>query len=416
MEARLGGEDRSQDARGAAAVALATAVALVAATALTLTAVWAPASEAKPRKGPEGAAFYKPPKRLPRLHGKPIWARRASGLVPLADARYTKLVLYASRSPRGKRIAVSGSVSVPRGKPPKGGWPLISYAHGTTGIADICAPSRIVAGGPDQPYTSYVDPELNAWLRAGYAVARSDYPGLGTPGRHPYLIGKSEGRGVLDIVKAARGLDSRIGRRFLIAGHSQGGHAALFAAGLAKSWVPRLALKGTVAYAPASHILEQASLLSALNTPSPLSALATMIVAGAATQSAQIHVPELLSDPALALYGQVDRVCLAQLSDPSSLGGIAPSMLLRPGADTAALFAELGRMNPAVRTSAPIMIAQGTADATVFEFLTAQLDQELRAEGDAVTYRTYPGVDHGSIVSAAAADALAFFGARLPAR
>ena len=183
-----------------------------------------------------------------------IWSRPAGGLVPLAKAASTKLVLYTSKTPQGKRVAVSGSVSVPKGKPPKGGWPVISYAHGTTGTADVCAPSRNRAGDPGEAYISYVDPEQNDWLKAGYAVVRTDYQGLGTPGPHPYLIGDAEGHSVLDMVRAARQLESRIGKRFLIAGHSQGGHAALFAAGEAKTYVPDLRLRGTVAYAPASHL------------------------------------------------------------------------------------------------------------------------------------------------------------------
>ena len=115
---------------------------------------------------------------------------------------------------------------------------------------------------------SYIYGDLNAWLRAGYAVMRTDYQGLGTPGKHPYLIGAAEGRSVLDIVTAARQLDPKIAKRYLISGHSQGGQAALFAAGLASSWQPKLRLRGTVAFAPASHILEQVSLLPALNSPS----------------------------------------------------------------------------------------------------------------------------------------------------
>src|SRR5829696_4409292 len=193
------------------------------------------AAEAKVPKGPPGLAFYEPPKPLPRQHGTLIWARKAGGRVPLENARYTKLVLYSSKTPQGKTIAVSGSVAVPKGKPPKGGWPVISWAHGTTGVADVCAPTRDFAGTPDPTGETYINGDLSAWLAAGYAVLRTDYQGLGTPGKHPYLIGKAEGRGVLDIVQVARELDPRIGKRYLIAGHSQGGHAALFAAGEAKS-------------------------------------------------------------------------------------------------------------------------------------------------------------------------------------
>ena len=138
---------------------------------------------------------------------------------------------------------------------------MVTWAHGTTGIADRCAPCR--AGMPG----SYDHPLLNRWLKAGYAVVRTDYEGLGTPGDHPYLIGDSEGRSVLDMVRAARKLDANIGKRVVIAGHSQGGHAALFAGSLARRWTPELTLRGTLAFAPVSHLGEQAALLRALTAP-----------------------------------------------------------------------------------------------------------------------------------------------------
>ena len=73
-------------------------------------------------------------------------------------------------------------------------------------------------------------PDFNQWLKAGYVVAQTDYQGLGTPGTHLYLIGHPEGAAVDNIVLAARQLNPSIGKRFAIAGHSQGGQAALFAA------------------------------------------------------------------------------------------------------------------------------------------------------------------------------------------
>jgi alpha-beta hydrolase superfamily lysophospholipase len=336
--------------------------------------------------------------------------------VPLANAASTKLVLYTSIAPHNKPTAVSGSVSVPKGKPPKGGWPVITYAHGTTGIADACAPSRNQEGDPAQGYISYVDPQLNAWLKAGYAVVRTDYEGLGTPAPHAYLVGAAEGRSVLDMVRAARRLDPRIGKRFLISGHSQGGHAALFAAGEAKRYVPDLALRGTVAYAPASHLKEQASLLPALTSPSSLTALATMIVRGASVASASVDPDALLSDQVLGYYPLLNKLCLSDLGAPSRLGGIAPSTMLRSGADLTALLKVLGKQNPAVKTPAPVLIAQGDADATVYKAFTDPLVNELNAAGDDVTYSVYPGVDHGSIVAASEAEALAFYKAKLPPR
>ena len=282
----------------------------------------AKAKAAKVTKGPKGLKFYKPPKKFPKQHGALVWARNATGLVPLADAKSTKLVLYSSRTPQGAKAAVSGSVSVPKGKPPKGGWPVITWAHGTTGVADACAPSRNSATSPASASISYIYPDLNEWLRAGYAVVQTDYQGLGTPGKHPYLIGEAEGRSVLDIVTAARQLDPKIGKRFLIAGHSQGGQSALFAAGEASSWTPKLRLRGTVAFAPASHILEQVPLLSVLTAPSPLTALATMILDGASTQSSAIDINKLLSDEVLPFYPLLQSQCLQQLAASNELGGI----------------------------------------------------------------------------------------------
>jgi pimeloyl-ACP methyl ester carboxylesterase len=394
-----------------AIVATFAALALIAACAQS-----AGAKATKVTKGPAGLKFYKPPKKLPQRHGTLIWARKAGGLVPLANAKYTKLVLYSSRTPKGAKDAISGSVSVPKGKPPKGGWPVITWAHGTTGVADVCAPSRDFAGTPNPTGETYINNDLNAWLAAGYAVLRTDYQGLGTPGKHPYLIGTSEGRSVLDIVAAARQLDPKIGKRYLIAGHSQGGHAALFAAGLASRWQPKLKLRGTVAFAPASHILDQASLLPALTSPSGLTALATLILDGASTQSSAINVNQILSDRVLQFYPLLQSQCLGRLGQSDELGGIPPSQLERSGADVSALNPVLAAMNPAVKTAAPVLIPQGESDTTVFKVFTDQLVGELNGLGDQVTYKTYPGIDHVGVVTAGEADALSFFQQMLPPR
>jgi pimeloyl-ACP methyl ester carboxylesterase len=391
---------------------VAALVALVAMLALVAPAGAKPSIQ--PPKGPAGDRFYTPPKHFPAKHGSLIWQRKAKGITPIANAKSNTLVLYSSKTINGDSTAVSGIVSVPKGKAPAGGWPVITFAHGTTGTADVCAPTRSPATSLQAPYTTYIDPELQEWTSAGYAVVRTDYEGLGTPGPHGYLVGVDEGHAVLDIVAAARQLNPDIGRKFLIAGHSQGGHAALFAAGLAAKWAKGLKLRGTVAYAPASHLADQAELLPALTSPSPLTALATLIVQGASTITNEIKIPQILSDQVLALYPQVDQTCLPQLGASDSLGGIPPSELLRDGADTTKLLSVLGEQNPAVKTKAPILIAQGTADTTVFPFYTDQLNQELVDLGDNVDYQKFSGVTHGEIPAAAEDDAMAFFQQRLP--
>src|SRR5947209_4137987 len=239
---------------------LSLVAALVAAALLCLAS---PAG-AKVRRGPAGLAFYRPPAPLPAgPHGAAIWARRVTGGPALSAAARNELVLYRSVGATGRAVVVSGTVAVPKGRPPKGGWPVVTWGHGTTGIADACAPSRDSASNPAHGLIAYINPLLNSFLKRGYAVVRTDYEGLGTPGDHPFLVGRSEGRDMLDIVRAARRLEPSLGRRVVVAGHSQGGQAALFAASLAKSWTPELQVRGTLAFAPVSHLSEQVPLVRA---------------------------------------------------------------------------------------------------------------------------------------------------------
>ncbi|MCO5315592.1 MAG: prolyl oligopeptidase family serine peptidase [Solirubrobacterales bacterium] len=374
---------------------------------------------ARLRKRIAGLKFYTPPKTLPKGHGKLIWQRKADGLVPLKSASSTKLVLYTSVSPTGKRIAVSGSVSFPKGKAPKGGWPVITYGHGTTGIADICAPSRNKAGGPAVGYINYTDQDQNMWLDAGYAVARTDYEGLGVPKlTHPFLVGESEGRGVLDIVRAAREMGPKVSKNFLIAGHSQGGQAALFAGGLAASWVPDLKLKGTVAYAPASNFKLQATLLGSMTEPSGLSGLASMLIVGQSVVDPSVKPAEIMSDSFVPFLPQVTTKCLPQLAEPTSLGGLAPSTLLRNTNLTdpvnVNLLNVLEKQNPELKSVAPILLLQGDADTTTLPFLSVKLKTQLEAKGNDLTYLTYPTADHGTVLVDARPDVMAFFRSKLP--
>jgi pimeloyl-ACP methyl ester carboxylesterase len=378
-------------------------LALAAAMALAIAPAAAPA---KVRKGPAGTAFYTPPKKTnAKRHGAPIWARKLSGPAALKGAASNTLVLYRSTDAAGKPDAVSGTITIPKGKAPKGGWPILTWAHGTTGIADQCAPSR--DGG--SALSSYVYPQLRQWLKAGYAVVRTDYQGLGTPGVHGYLIGKDEGRSVLDIVRAARAIDRHLSKRVIIGGHSQGGHAALWAAALAKGWTPELKVAGTVAFAPASHLGEQASLIRAVTTPSALTALAALILRGADSADPSLNVVSLLSDKAAALYPLTLTQCLPALAVANGFAGMAPSEALKPDADLTNVITFLNANDPEeLHISTPVEILQGTADSTVLPPFTDQLDTQLRGNGVKVTYKKYDGVNHGGVVAAADADALAF--------
>jgi len=157
-------------------------------------------------------------------------------------------VLYRSVGLSGEPIAVSGVVIAPIGAPPPSGRPVVAWAHPTTGVATRCAPSHAML-------LFQQIQGLRELIGAGYVVAATDYPGLGGPGVHPYLVGDSEARAVIDNVRAARAIPG-IGasNAFAVWGHSQGGQAALFTGLIAKSYAPELKLVGVAAAAPATEL------------------------------------------------------------------------------------------------------------------------------------------------------------------
>ena len=389
--------------------------------------------KAYPKKAPGGTAFYYPQKkypkrkfpkiRLPKTHGKLVWVGSAGRPTRLEQSSATRKVLYTSRTVKNKNVVVSGTISIPKGKAPAGGWPIISYGHGTTGLADQCAPSREdLSPDPSNraPYVAYTDPVQNSWLAAGYAVLRTDYEGLGTDGIHPFLVGQASGRSVLDIVRAARQTKFKLSKDYFVVGHSQGGHAALWAAGLAPTWLPEMRLKGTVAYAPASTLDDYANVLPGLRTPSSISGLAAYILRGLSSVDAALKPAEILTPEALALFPKTLTQCLAEIGSESSFGALAPSQLLSATATdelslrTGAFHSALAAQQPAVKTSAPILIPQGMSDTTTPPPFTNGLVRDLKElNGDeAVKLSNYPGVDHSSILDAAGQEVLDWMKAR----
>src|SRR5271168_2777883 len=166
---------------------------------------------------------------------------------PLGATTYR--VLYSSLGLAGEPIPVSGVVIVPTGPAPPGGRPIVAWAHPTSGVVSRCAPSLAI-------FLFEQIQGLRSFVRDGYVVAATDYPGLGTPGPHPYLVGISEARAVIDSVRVAATMPGAGGgKKFVVWGHSQGGHAALFTGILAKTYAPELELLGVAAAAPATDLV-----------------------------------------------------------------------------------------------------------------------------------------------------------------
>jgi acetyl esterase/lipase len=192
-------------------------------------------------------SFYDAPRSL--LAGGPGTLVRQQPIdgAPLGAAAYR--VLYRSSGLKGEPIFVSGVIVVPQGDPPPGGRPIVAWAHPTSGVAPRCAPSLAI-------FLFQQIQGLRSFVQRGYVVAATDYPGLGTPGPHPYLVGDSEARAVIDSVRVAGSMPGAGGgKRFTVWGHSQGGQAALFTGLIARSYAPELTLLGVAAAAPATDLV-----------------------------------------------------------------------------------------------------------------------------------------------------------------
>jgi pimeloyl-ACP methyl ester carboxylesterase len=382
-------------------------LALAAAALLCVCAAPAPA---KVPTGPAGKNFYNPPKsKLHGAHGSIIWARRLHGNhgshLPTGATSY--LVLYRSKAPSGATVPTSGVISIPDGAAPSGGFPVVSWAHGTTGIADVCAPSLKADTPVSNDYDRDLQSEMSDWVKDRYAVAQTDYQGLGTPGMHPYLIGVSEGRSVIDAALAARSLSKNVGTKWVAIGHSQGGHATLWAAALGNGYAPSMHMLGAAPLAPATHIGEQAKLISQIDG-NPFGGLPGLIIAGA-MQDAHIQPHTALSAKALKLYPQIDKVCDDKLSQQDSWGGLALKDIFKDGYDTTPLIDEISKNDPEDLTiKIPLLIAQGKADTTVIPSFTDQTVQDLEGRGTTITYDTYDGVNHTGVVAASHKDADTF--------
>ena len=330
----------------------------------------------------------------------------------LADVATGRRITYVSRDSGDQSIVVSGAVLTP--KPvylkanPKGANKIVAWAHGTAGLADQCAPSRYPNLYPDPSYPNYAD-TVASYLTHGWTVTATDYPGLGTPGPHPYLIGDSEARAVIDSVRAARRLNSSLSNVWVVAGHSEGGQAALFAGEIADTYGMGLQLKGVVAIAPVSNL----EIIGPALAGTPLQGYLAMAVFGLAAVDPTVDPQDILAQPALDLAGVLDTGCFNEIiaayapltADQMLVGGVLPDSLV---ADSAA------RSDPAQQpNTAPVFLVQGGADQTIPPELTGLLQQEECAVNTVATQLTiYPGQDHDPVLYAAQADIVTYISAR----
>jgi pimeloyl-ACP methyl ester carboxylesterase len=334
------------------------------------------------------ASFYRPPDPLPYAPaGTIIRSEMVSPDPGLPTGTRAWRVLYHSTSGSGGDLAESGVVVVPGGTPPPGGFPIVSWAHGTTGVASGCAPS--VTG------TSPV-PDLAAHIRSSQIVVATDYRGLGAPGRHPYLVGISEAQDVLDAARAARSLlGGAASNAVAVLGFSQGGQAALFAGEVAPSYAPELFLAGVAAVAPVTSVLDLAP-TGDQPPPSGQSAFTAMVLYAWARHYGTFRLGSVLTPAGIADLSAVSSSCVNTIA--SLYDAVAPGRFFLPGWQARPAVQAANRANRPgnAPTSAPILIVQGTADAVVpfaqtTRFVTRQLCSD---QYDTVDYVAERGMGH----------------------
>jgi pimeloyl-ACP methyl ester carboxylesterase len=359
--------------------------------ALALVLLTACASHpAGPRTRPARlAAFYTPPRHVPARPGEPVRAEALTGAALPPGTRGWRL-LYTTTRADGAPAVTSGIVVVPTGR--HGPLPVVVWAHGTTGVAAACAPSL-----RRDPY-GIGAPMLDAAAARGWAVVAPDYPGLGVRGPSPYLVGRGEGRAVLDAVRAARLLPARfragarLSPRTVVWGHSQGGNAALWAGVLAPAYAPGLRLAGVAAVSPVADLTAFAARLAHARDHGGAFAAYLLDAYGRAYPDVR---PAAYTGPGgrAALRAAVAR-CLRR--DRGTVHG----MLARDPL-TGPLARRLRENAPLHRIDAPVLLTVGGADPVVPPAAQARYVHRMCALGQrGLDYTVYPGLGHDSVLRA----------------
>jgi len=307
----------------------------------------------------------------------------------LATLATGKRIQYVTTDISGATITATGLVLTPKtGKTNR----TVVWGHGTTGLADKCAPSTSQA-----VFWPEARAAVAALLGKGWTVSAPDYPGLGTALPHPYFVGNSEGRSIIDSVKAARNLDAALSTQYAVDGHSQGGQGALFAGQLAPAYDGALVLKGVVAIAPVSNL----DLIAPDIPGTPGQGYLVMALHGINAVEPTFLPDTYLAPPARARSGVLTSGCLIEILD--RFAPLTAAELVPNGVVAQPVLAKLAQYgNPAtVAPSAPILIVQGTADESVPSVITDVLVDQLRSyQGSPVQYLSLRGETHDGAVFA----------------
>jgi pimeloyl-ACP methyl ester carboxylesterase len=308
-------------------------------------------------------------------------------------------ILYHSLDANERDVVTSAVVLIPAGRPPAGGWPVIAWAHGTSGVAQQCAPSL----AKDMVYG---EEGLMPMVRAGFAVIATDYHGLGTTGPHQYVNKLAQARDVIYSIPAARAAVPSLARKWTAIGHSQGGIAMWGVAEL-QATLKDPDYLGAISVAGSGELRDT---LTAMDQPSGFAAFYLVYMAYAIhALTPEFKASDMLVGKALGRYtAATTRGCWNY--DYASFIGDHGGKVLKAG----------WTKHPAVQKffdanvlgskpmAGPFWVIAGEADETVPLAGVKASVAKACANGISLAFRSYPGLDHDPTMEQSTPDQLAW--------
>lgn len=366
---------------------------------LVATALLAACASPAP-KAPDFYSFDQP---APGKAGMLLRSQPLPAELGLSAAGRQMRILYTSTdglTGQGQRVT-SGAVFYPAGNPPEGGWPIIAWAHGTTGVGDACAPSRNARSKRDADY-------LNAWLKQGFVVVATDYQGLGTEGPHLYLNAKGQAYAMLDAVRAVLGRLGDVSNRVILLGQSQGGGAVIATAGYAPEYAPDLKVLGTVATGAPNMARSNPSPFKP-DEVNPTLAYLMYVAQTVRAMDPTFEPQELFSARALPVYAQSDSLCIGPMEKAVVDAGLTNANTLIPsGLPKAMKILGKSLQYPTLTLSQPLFMGTGGVDKDVSTEQQLALGRDACKAGARLEQHVYPGLDHSGTVNASLADSVPF--------
>ena len=376
------------------------------ATMTAAFAVSASAQTANDRWGDGGVSpFYTWTGAPPARPGVLLRREPLPAALALPQAATSERILYSSTDgvSGSGMVVVSGAYFTPKGTPPKGGWPLVAWAHGTVGLADVCAPSWAGRSERDVRY-------LDTWLSNGFAVVSTDYQGLGTPGPHAYIETRPEAYSVLDSVRAVRGRPHLSGRTVIV-GQSQGAGAAFATAAVAERYAPEVDVRATVATGT-PNITPQ-TLATASNSDQdrvdPTLAYVYYLFLTAQQTRPALDPSVVLTPRAVPLLEAARTQCVVPLFQAVTAAGLTRRTALKPEGQAQVFGPLLPTLAyEGLKLKGPVFMGAGADDKHVNPQGQLALAKAACAAGTVVEAHLYAGLDHGGVVNGSLADSLPF--------